>query len=133
MRVLDAEKYNKTQHLADSAKDFCDKVAHLNEIVKSVVDAVDQQVRGGRERPRPGLSASAEKNAPAQTSPSPPNYDDVYSSSPAPTNDPPRPPFPLRTLHAYTVGGAHGGGEVARGGKAQPGVSRGGGAQAHKG
>mmetsp|Transcript_22247 Transcript_22247/g.55048 ORF Transcript_22247/g.55048 Transcript_22247/m.55048 type:complete len:130 (+) Transcript_22247:213-602(+) len=43
VRVLDAEKYNKTESLAESAKEFCDKVAQLNDIVKSVVEAVDQQ------------------------------------------------------------------------------------------
>jgi hypothetical protein len=46
VRVLDSEKYNQTQNLADGAKDFCDKVSQLNDIVKSVVEAVDQQVRG---------------------------------------------------------------------------------------
>jgi len=43
VRVLDSEKYNQTQNLADGAKDFCDKVSQLNDIVKSVVEAVDQQ------------------------------------------------------------------------------------------
>lgn len=44
VRVLDAEKYNQTQNLAEGAKDFCGKVSQLNDIVKSVVEAVDQQV-----------------------------------------------------------------------------------------
>lgn len=42
--MLDAEKYNQTQNLAEGAKDFCGKVSQLNDIVKSVVEAVDQQV-----------------------------------------------------------------------------------------
>jgi hypothetical protein len=46
VRVLDSEKYNQTQNLAEDAKDFCDKVSQLNDIVKSVVEAVDQQVSG---------------------------------------------------------------------------------------
>ena len=52
MRVLDSEKYNQTQSLADGARDFCDKVSQLNDIVKSVVEAVDQQVRTKRPRGR---------------------------------------------------------------------------------
>lgn len=45
MRVLDSEKFSKTQQLAESARDFCDKVSQLNDIVKTVVEAVDQQAR----------------------------------------------------------------------------------------
>jgi predicted Zn-dependent protease len=43
--VLDAEKYAKTQELAETARDFCDKVARLSDTVATVVDAVDRQVR----------------------------------------------------------------------------------------
>ena len=45
MRVLDSEKFSKTQQLAEGARDFCDKVSQLNDIVKTVVEAVDQQAR----------------------------------------------------------------------------------------
>lgn len=45
VRVLDAEKYAKTQELAETARDFCDKVARLSDTVATVVDAVDRQVR----------------------------------------------------------------------------------------
>ena len=43
--MLDAEKYAKTQELAETARDFCDKVARLSDTVATVVDAVDRQVR----------------------------------------------------------------------------------------
>jgi len=65
VRVLDAEKYAKTESLASGAKDFCDKVAQLNDIVKNVVEAVDQQVRGPH-------SARAERPAPLNPPPLPP-------------------------------------------------------------
>lgn len=45
MRVLDAEKYAKTQQLSETARDFCGKVAQLSDTVGTVVDAVDRQVR----------------------------------------------------------------------------------------
>lgn len=45
VRVLDADKFSKTKELEESASEFCDKVAQLNSIVKSVVDAVDQQAQ----------------------------------------------------------------------------------------
>ena len=45
VRVLDSEKFSKTQQLAEGARDFCDKVSQLNDIVKTVVEAVDQQAR----------------------------------------------------------------------------------------
>ena len=54
MRVLDSEKFSKTQQLAEGARDFCDKVSQLNDIVKTVVEAVDQQARPPRAKsPRP--------------------------------------------------------------------------------
>jgi hypothetical protein len=43
--VLDSEKYARTQELAETARDFCDKVAQLSDTVATVVDAVDRQVR----------------------------------------------------------------------------------------
>ena len=43
--MLDSEKYARTQELAETARDFCDKVARLNDTVATVVDAVDRQVR----------------------------------------------------------------------------------------
>ena len=45
VRVLDADKYAKTQQLPETVLDFCDKVAQLSETVGAVVDAVDKQVR----------------------------------------------------------------------------------------
>ena len=54
VRVLDSEKFSKTQQLAEGARDFCDKVSQLNDIVKTVVEAVDQQARLPRAKsPRP--------------------------------------------------------------------------------
>lgn len=54
VRVLDSEKFSKTQQLAEGARDFCDKVSQLNDIVKTVVEAVDQQARLPRSKsPRP--------------------------------------------------------------------------------
>ena len=44
VRVLRLEKYART-HLAETARDFCDKVAQLLDTVATVVDAVDRQVR----------------------------------------------------------------------------------------
>lgn len=43
--MLDSEKYARTQELAETARDFCDKVAQLSDTVATVVDAVDRQVR----------------------------------------------------------------------------------------
>jgi predicted Zn-dependent protease len=62
--VLDSEKYARTQELAETARDFCDKVAQLSDTVATVVDAVDRQVRlassagvaGANETPRRFLS-----------------------------------------------------------------------------
>jgi hypothetical protein len=56
--VLDAEKYAKTQELAETARDFCDKVARLSDTVATVVDAVDRQVRLGHRHPTDPSSAS---------------------------------------------------------------------------
>lgn len=43
--MLDSEKYARTQELAETARDFCGKVAQLNDTVTAVMDAVDRQVR----------------------------------------------------------------------------------------
>jgi hypothetical protein len=51
--VLDSEKFNKARQLSSSAHDFCDKVAQLDDIVKTVVEAVDQQARVEREIRQP--------------------------------------------------------------------------------
>jgi hypothetical protein len=57
--VLDSEKFNKARQLSSSAHDFCDKVAQLDDIVKTVVEAVDQQARVEREiRPPHRLTVS---------------------------------------------------------------------------
>ena len=56
--MLDAEKYAKTQELAETARDFCDKVARLSDTVATVVDAVDRQVRLGHRHPTDPSSAS---------------------------------------------------------------------------
>lgn len=59
VRVLDSEKFNKARQLSSSAHDFCDKVAQLDDIVKTVVEAVDQQARVEREiRPPHRLTVS---------------------------------------------------------------------------
>ena len=53
VRVLAQDKYDKTLALADSATEFCEKVAQLNGIVKEVVESVDRQAaRTEREKLR---------------------------------------------------------------------------------
>jgi hypothetical protein len=65
--VLDAEKYAKTQELAETARDFCDKVARLSDTVATVVDAVDRQVRLGHRHPTDPSSASTFSKSSPQT------------------------------------------------------------------
>jgi hypothetical protein len=122
VRVLDAEKFDKTQALADGAKDFCEKVARLNDIVKTVVDAVDAQARRrsivARRRCRlirsrlrlPSRGPSSFRPLPSSLPPSRALPADVARAS-----------FPFALNPRLDAGGAHRARETARGGEAEPG------------
>ena len=122
VRVLDAEKFDKTQALADGAKDFCEKVTRLNDIVKTVVDAVDAQARRrsivARRRCRlirsrlrlPSRGPSSFRPLPSSLPPSRALPADVARAS-----------FPFALNPRLDAGGAHRARETARGGEAEPG------------
>ena len=88
--MLDAEKYAKTQELAETARDYCDKVARLSDTVATVVDAEDRQVRLGHRHPTDPSSASNVRESPLRK-PSGPNRSDaaprVSHSDAVPTTD----------------------------------------------
>jgi hypothetical protein len=44
IRVLDADKFAQTEKLKDECSAFTDKIQSLSGVVKTLVDAVDQQV-----------------------------------------------------------------------------------------
>jgi len=44
IRVLDADKFAQTEKLRDECSAFTDKIQSLSGVVKTLVDAVDQQV-----------------------------------------------------------------------------------------
>lgn len=88
--MLDAEKYAKTQELAETARDFCDKVARLSDTVATVVDAVDRQVRLGSSAPDRSLERVERSPSPLRKT-SGPNRSDaaprVSRSDAVPTTD----------------------------------------------
>lgn len=96
--MLDAEKYAKTQELAETARDFCDKVARLSDTVATVVDAVDRQVRrevstGSFERVERSPSPLRETSGPNRSDAAP----RASRSDAVPTTDTiPAPHDPLR-------------------------------------